>query len=195
MGKIEKEAKVKRKKVQVQRIILGTIAAAGVLSVLAVAPGAIAALAMLDRGFGPRKKHPRFTVHTAFTRLLEKGHIVLEQTPKGKFARLTEEGKRALARMVARSPDTRKHKRWDKRWRMVIYDIKNARGKSRRQIQKTLQSFGLLKLQNSVWVYPYDCEELVTLLKADFKLGTEVLYVVVEHIENDAVLKEHFKLK
>jgi DNA-binding transcriptional regulator PaaX len=195
MGKIEKEAKVKRRKTQVQRIILGVIAGAGALSVLVVAPGAIAALGMLDRGFGRRKKHPRFTVHTAFTRLLEKGHIVLEQTPKGKFARLTEEGKRALARMVARSPDTRKHKRWDKRWRMVIYDIKNTRGRSRRQIQKTLQSFGFLKLQNSVWVYPYDCEELVTLLKADFKLGTEVLYVVVEHIENDGALKEHFSLK
>ncbi len=195
MGKIEKEAKIKRTKIQVQRIILSTIATAGMLSVLAVAPGAIAALAMLDRGFGRRKKHPRFTVHTAFTRLLEKGHIVLVKTQKGKFVRLTEEGKHALAHMIARSPDTRTHKRWDKRWRMVAYDIKNTRGKSRRQIQKTLQSFGFHKLQNSLWVYPYDCEELVTLLKADFKLGTEVLYVVVEHIENDNVLKAHFGLE
>ena len=195
MGKVEIEAKIKRRKTQVQRIILGTIASAGLLSIMAVAPNALQALAMLERGLKPRKKSPRFVVETAFARLLDKGHIVLVKTAKGKFARLTPEGRLALARMVVCSPDTRTHRRWDKRWRMVTYDIKESRKKSRRQLQRTLRSFGFYRLQDSVWVYPYDTEELITLLKAEYSVGKEVLYAVVEHLENDRELRAYFQLR
>lgn len=195
MGKVEKEAKIKRKKTQVQRIILGTIAGAGLLSVMLVAPNALHAMAVLERGLKPRKKSPRFVVDTAFTRLLDKGHIMLVKTTKGKFARVTPEGKLALARMISRSPDTRTHRRWDKRWRLVTYDIKEHRKKSRRQLQRTLRSFGFYRLQDSVWVYPYDTEELITLLKAEFSVGKEVLYAVVEHLENDRELRTYFQLR
>lgn len=195
MGKIEKEARLKRRKTQVQRIILGTIAGAGLLSVMLVAPNVLHAIAMFDRGFRPRRKAPRYVVNTAFARLLDKGQIVIEKTARGKFARLTPEGKIALAQMISRSPDTRTHRRWDKRWRMVTYDIKEERKKSRRQLQKTLQSFGFYRLQDSVWIYPYDTEELVMLLKAEYQVGKEVLYAIVEHLENDSAIKTHFKLK
>ncbi len=97
--------------------------------------------------------------------------------------------------MVASSPDTRKHHRWDKRWRMVVYDIKENRRGVRVKLQELLRGFGFYKLQNSVWIYPYDCEALMILLKADFKIGTDVLYAVVEKIENDQKLKTHFGLK
>jgi hypothetical protein len=43
-----------------------------------------------------------------------------------------------------------------------------------------------------VWVYPYDCEDLITLLKADFKIGKDLLYVITESIENDKWLRQSF---
>jgi hypothetical protein len=49
-------------------------------------------------------------------------------------------------------------------------------------------------MQDSVWIFPYDCEELVALLKADFKVGKDLLYMVVEKIENDHALRLHFNL-
>src|SRR3989344_5509248 len=51
-----------------------------------------------------------------------------------------------------------------------------------------------LKLQNSVWVYPYDCEDFISLLKADFKIGKDVLYIIVEKLENDWHLRKFFNL-
>ena len=78
---------------------------------------------------------------------------------------------------------------------MVIYDIKEKRRGVRGKLRDTLSTFGFYKLQASTWVYPYECEELIILLKADFKIGTEVLYVIVEKIENDQKLKDHFGLK
>jgi len=49
-------------------------------------------------------------------------------------------------------------------------------------------------LQDSVWVYPYDCEDFINLMKADFKIGKDLLYVVADKIENDKFLAQHFKL-
>lgn len=53
---------------------------------------------------------------------------------------------------------------------------------------------GFLKLQDSVWIYPYDCEELVALLKADFRIGKDILYVIADSLENDGWIKRHFGL-
>lgn len=57
-----------------------------------------------------------------------------------------------------------------------------------------MRTLGFARLQDSVWVYPYDCEDVMALLKADLKLGAAMLYMVVEHIENDTHLRKQFSL-
>ncbi len=78
---------------------------------------------------------------------------------------------------------------------MVIYDIKEYKKGIRDKMKRTLSNFGFLRLQNSIWVYPYGCEDLINLLKADFHIGKEVLYVVADKIENDFALRKAFGLK
>lgn len=85
-------------------------------------------------------------------------------------------------------------RRWDKRWRVIIFDIPERRRKVRDRLRNTMRELGFVRLQDSVWVYPYDCEDMMTLMKADFKLGAAVLYMVVEHIENDKHLRAQFTL-
>jgi CRISPR/Cas system-associated endoribonuclease Cas2 len=190
---VEEGARVVRRKTNIQHVLLHTIAAAGVLSVAMLAPNALQVLRMFDKGKN-RKMNPKYFFGTVFEKLLAKGMVTIDQSKNGKRVRLTEHGKHELARMVAQNPDQRAHKRWDRRWRMVIYDIKEERKVVRMRLQQLLHSFGFYKLQNSVWVYPYDCEALLILLKADVKIGNEVLYMVVEKIENDQRLKKHFEL-
>ena len=74
------------------------------------------------------------------------------------------------------------------------FDIKESRKKTREQVRHTLTQIGFIKLQNSVWIYPYDCEDLISLLKDDFMLGKDLLYVIVEKLENDYSLRKFFKL-
>ena len=57
-----------------------------------------------------------------------------------------------------------------------------------------MQEYGFIRLQDSVWVYPYDCEDLIALAKANFRIGFDVLYMIVERIERDTHLREHFAL-
>ncbi len=191
---IEHGARTVRRRTDIQRVLLQTIATAGVLSVALLAPNAFHVLRMFDGG-KVRQMSPKYLFGTAFEKLIMKGLVKIEVVGSGKRVRLTQEGEHELARMVARSPDKRVHRRWDGRWRLVAYDIKEERRSIRLKIQEYLRAFGFIKLQNSVWIYPYDCEALIILLKADFHIGGEVIYAVVEKIENDKKLKEHFGLK
>ena len=55
-------------------------------------------------------------------------------------------------------------------------------------------AIGFTYLQDSVWVYPYNCEDLIALLKSDFKVGKDLIYIVAEEIEYEKGLLENFKL-
>ncbi len=57
-----------------------------------------------------------------------------------------------------------------------------------------MHEIGFLRIQDSVWLYPYDCEEFVALLKADLHIGKDVLYAVIESIEDDSRIRRHFRL-
>ena len=83
---------------------------------------------------------------------------------------------------------------WDGKWRLIIFDIKEIRRGDRNLIRKLLEKMGFRKLQNSAWVHPYDCEEMLNLLKINLGLNRDVLYLVVEKLENDKWLRSEFEL-
>ena len=87
-----------------------------------------------------------------------------------------------------------KPKKWDRRYRMVMFDIPERRNRIRKLLRFEMQEVGFLRIQDSVWVYPFDCEEFISLLKADLRIGKDVLYAVVEEIENDKWIRQHFNL-
>jgi len=58
-----------------------------------------------------------------------------------------------------------------------------------------LHAVGFVLFQKSVWVYPYDCEDFIALLKADFKIGKDMRYLIADTIEGDASLRKAFNLR
>lgn len=87
-----------------------------------------------------------------------------------------------------------KPKRWDKKWRVMIFDIPEKKRKIRNDLTTLFRAAGIYRLQNSVWVYPYECEDIITLLKTDFGIGKYLLYMIVDELENDKYLRQHFGL-
>jgi CRISPR-associated endonuclease Cas2 len=120
---------------------------------------------------------------------------VFEDRGGKKYARITREGQRALAIETEKSSVRAKRKgNWDKRYRMVIFDIPERKRRTRALLRETMREAGFLCIQRSVWIYPFDCEELIVLLKANLHIGKDVLYTIVEKIENDAWIRKHFGL-
>ncbi|MFA6393201.1 MAG: hypothetical protein WCW54_03905 [Candidatus Paceibacterota bacterium] len=193
MGTLEKEIKIKDKRKNIQKIILNTVFATGMLSVALVAPNVISAIDKIENSF-KRKKDLKYSINTSFARLKEKGLVEIIEVNGVRVARITEKGKSKLSFLEKHNFKLKIPKKWDGRFRVVIFDIKESRKRTRFLLRKTLSEIGFIKLQNSVWIYPYDCEDLISLLKADFKIGKDVLYMIVEKLENDWSLRKTFGL-
>jgi len=192
MGELEKNLKARTKKENIQQAILASIAAVGLLSMAVVAPNALQVLKLF--GIKPKNKWQKYNLKHTIQRMKDQKLVCFETTKRGTFMRLTQKGQEKLRKFELLGYKIKKPKKWDRKWRMLIFDIKEERKTTRDKIRFTLRRIGFLRLQDSVWVYPYDCEELVTLMKADFKIGWDLLYLIVDTIEGDTKIKNFFKL-
>jgi len=191
MGFVEKEARRVRRLRTFQKAMLIAVLA-GVMVVIGAVPDATQILKYF-RGY---KKGARFNYQAknALGRLAKSGLVIFEERDGKRYARVTEAGERMLELESLREKSAQKPKRWDGRWRVVLFDIPERRRGVRNRLRLFMQEFGFVRLQDSVWVYPYDCEDLIALAKANFRIGFDVLYMIAEQLEGDKYLREHFGL-
>ncbi len=174
------------KRIEITKMVLAVIGLAGFLSVALVAPNAVQMFGVfLDK----KPREVRFRFNRAIKKLKDKGLIKISH---GK-SELTSAGKKELARFELKNKLMAPQK-WDGKWRIVAFDIWERRRSIRDAVRNYLHRSGFVRLQNSMWVYPYDCREVVDLLKTYYKVRPAVLYIVVESLEDDDFLKRHFDL-
>lgn len=187
MSNLEERSRKNTRNKNLQEAVLRSIQTAGFLSVVLLAPNAL-------QIFGKRNalisKKDGASVNSVRHRLIKNGLI---ECSEGRLS-ITKKGESFLQRLEQNNFKISRPKKWDKKWRIVIFDIKEERKSSRDKLRRTLIQIGFKKLQNSVWVYPYNCENLITLLKTDFKIGKDILYIIAEHIEYDRPLREYFDI-
>ena len=68
---------------------------------------------------------------------------------------------------------------WDKKWRLVIFDIPEKKKPAREALREKLKDLGFAKLQDSVWVTPFPCENEIKLIKLVFNLSDFWLDVIL----------------
>lgn len=183
----------KDKKIKVAIIILKTIAAVGVLSMAIAAPNALQALNIFYKK-DKRKYNKASYVKRSITKLKDNGMIEFVDKNGKKFIRLTQKGKYKLLKYQIGELKIKKPKIWDKKWRIIIFDIKETKKNIRNIVRQELVNLGFIRLQNSVWVFPYECEEIIIMLKSNLKIGKDILYITADNIENDKWLKKEFNL-
>lgn len=185
MGKLEKESRSRSRKANIKKMMLQTVAAAGLISAALIAPNVVSAMSKLSLIPNKRINAKRSRDHLVQNGLLQY---------KGKYLKLTEKGEKELRRLELSDFSLKKPKKWDKKWRVLIFDIPEVRLGLREKVRNTLITIGFIRLQKSVWIYPYDCEDLINLLKADFGIGKDLLYLIVDSLEYDNKLKKDFNL-
>lgn len=190
---MEYESKNRTRRVRVEQIVLGTLMTTGVIGMAVLAPNALKLLKHVDLGWAS-KRDPRQRLYESVSRLKHKGLVEFRFEKGIKRLRLTKKGEQKANSIWQGGFQIKKPRRWDGKWRLVIFDIPERRRPIRDKIRSLVSNLGFLHLQDSVWVYPYDCEELITLLKTDLKIGRAVLYVIADAIEFDIPIRKYFGL-
>lgn len=85
-----------------------------------------------------------------------------------------------------------KDKKWDGKWRIIIYDIYTSKRWERELFRRTLKKLNFFKLQRSVYLTPYKCYEEIEYLRQVCNIGEEVIVLAVSGLENEAAYKQYF---
>ena len=141
------------------------------------------------------KKINEEELHQAIKNLYRSKLVSAKKNENGSFTlTITRKGQKVALNYKIENIIIPAMKKWDGKWRMVVFDVPEKRRMVRLRLCATMREVGFVRLQDSVWVYPYDCEDFIAMLKAELKIGKDVLYAIADTIEHDRNIREHFHL-
>jgi len=85
-----------------------------------------------------------------------------------------------------------KSKKWDGKWRLVIFDIPHAKKRAREAFRIKLQQLGFYSLQKSVFIIPYECEKEIEFVCEALDIRRYVLMLYVSSFEGEEKFRYHF---
>lgn len=107
--------------------------------------------------------------------------------------RITQKGLDFLKRKEITNVSINKTK-WDRLWRVAIFDIPEKDKKLRDSFRGHLKRLGFIQVQKSVWVCPYPCQDQLIAISRLHKVEPFVTLLEGKYIGNDRPLREIFKI-
>jgi DNA-binding transcriptional regulator PaaX len=182
----------KKPRSEIVKDIFELLIASGALVIAASSPYFALNIIRWHKNF---KKYPKRKIYDTFYTLKRQGMIKIRKDGHQIYISLTEKGKKKAGVFQINSLEIKKPKRWDKKWRVIIFDISELKRTYREAFRGKLKELGFYPLQRSVWVHPFNCEPEVNLLKDFFGLSdSELRLMVVEKIDGEKEIKKFFSL-
>lgn len=147
------------------------------------------------KGHKKWQKYPKRKVSDTFYRLRKQGFIEIQTVNRQIYISLTKEGRKRAGIFQIDKLKLTKPKRWDRKWRLLMFDVPQKRKIYREALRGKLKELGFLPLQKSVWIYPFECRAEMELLQDFFGLSqNELRLIIAENIGDDSGLRQEFKL-
>lgn len=108
--------------------------------------------------------------------------------------KLTDKGKEKVLKYKIDNLKIKKPKVWDRKWRLVIFDIPNSKKVARELFRGKLKQLGFYKLQESVFLFPFECFDEIEFLRQTFGVQNHVEILQVEKFESEEFYQSKFGL-
>lgn len=101
---------------------------------------------------------------------------------------LQRSGREKIKKVIFDEMILEKVKKWDKRWRLLIFDIPESKKGARDTLREKLQDLGFYQCQKSVWIHPFPCLEEIEFLKEHLNIKPFVKLFIVDEMTDGKVL-------
>jgi len=183
----------KKPKSEIAKDVLTWLAIAGAIYIVAGSPYFALNLVRNIKRWQKYKKRKR--LGEIFKRLQKQGCIEIKKQNHQIYIGLTEKGKKMAGWFQIDALKIKRPKKWDRRYRIVIFDIAQFKKFYRDAFRGKLKELGFYRLQDSVWIIPFDCRDEIELLREFFGLSyKEMRLVVTKDIGPDDWLRKIFKI-
>ena len=149
-------------------------------SAVVVAPNA----AQLIDYFVPNNPRERNRIWKAIKYLEQMNRVSLEDKGAHTYVTLTAQGRLQLNEDSIWELTIDEPRRWDHKWRLVMFDLPAQYEKKRQSFRLKLEDMGLRQYQRSVYIYPHDCREEVQTVAQWYGVERFVRYIVAMEIND-----------
>ncbi len=123
------------------------------------------------------------------TELRRQSLVTAQKNPDSIQLQLTVKGIHRVQRSRLESLVVPIPEKWDKKWRMVVFDIPARKAESRYILTSQLRRLGFVMIQRSVWFHPYPCFDQISELLVYANLQPFVTLAEVSQIDRTSQLK------
>ena len=169
-------------------LALGTVVFAG-----ALVPG----LLSIAKKPAYRKSYSKKQMCDAVYHLKRQKLIEIIQEGETTQARLTNKGAKRIKKFCLENLTIARPKRWDKKWRVLIFDIPSKPKifhQAREALRQKIKKLGFRQMQKSVWVHPYECEDEILFVVEIYQVQKYIEMLTVEKLLHENPLKRKFHL-
>ncbi len=183
--------KDKYSKGELAKEILKGLALGGFIATCFVLPN----FAQVAKLFGAKDWKDKERLRQSLKYLNKQRFVKISFDKKGnQVVKITEKGNKKVLKYQVNDLKITIPKKWDKMWRLVIFDIPEKHKRARDAITLKLQDMGFYALQKSVFISPYECKNEVDFIFSVFKIRDYVHYFVVKKLEHEDLLRGEFGL-
>lgn len=192
-GKLQKSRKQSERGDITKEILLGILKTGTVLGLAFFAPGILKVFKNYDDNNQWDGYYPS-SIEKVAVRLYRRGYVKVEYEIGKPVVTITDKGNVEILKYDLERLDIKKMKKWDGKWRLVIFDIAEKYRNSRNLVRDKLQELGFYKFQESVFIFPYPCEKEIKYLREVLEVPHSIKLIRADRVENDADLRKIFQL-
>jgi len=126
-----------------------------------------------------------YTINRSVKNLVKSGYIESISSDNKDYLKLTNKGKTKLNCLKLEGEGALISPTWDGLWRIIILDLPEKRKSERDALRYLLKKAGFACIKNTVWISPHPYEHLFLNIKKDLGLGTELMIIVTEKIDEE----------
>ncbi|TSC92166.1 MAG: phenylacetic acid degradation operon negative regulatory protein [Candidatus Berkelbacteria bacterium Licking1014_85] len=124
--------------------------------------------------------------------LKRQGYIETFIEKKEQYIELTNKGVEKINKFAFEESRINQTKKWDKKWRVIIFDIPEKFKRERDIFSNKLTQLGLHRLQKSIFVYPFKCTEEIYRVTQRLNIEKYVLIMISEIIQGEEEVINNF---
>lgn len=165
---------------------LGTLGA--VIVVGAVAPGIFGAL---NKAGFMRSKHNKEKFHERLKYLKRRKLILVKDNLNGtQTVELSEKSKKIFLKYNLDEISIKPMKKWDGRWRFVMFDIPDKSRKASNALREKLKELGFYQLQKSIWIHNCPIKDEIEFICSVFNIREYVKMGEIINFDDEAARSE-----
>jgi len=170
--------------------ILKGLAVGGIIVAVMALPG----LAQIFVLFRPKNARERYKIKRVVNNLEKQGLVKNKKCNSSYGFEITKKGQKRLQKEKMEDLKVKKTKKWDRVWRIVIFDIPNTKRGIRNAVNIKLKDMGFTPIQKSTFIVPYECREEIDFLGKYYGVRKNIKYILAKKIDDEKLMRKKFEI-